>query len=128
MRTTDITNTLKIARDIIDGGWTQGVFARNAEGTDESTNWLSGINCTCYCLAGAIDRAAVIVSCESYPGSGAIATKATAIVNRVLREQRLFWGSEITWNDQPGRHVDEVLDLLDDAISLSEKESCNQPT
>ena len=95
---------------LIDKGWTQGTFARNAKGDAVRSCATSA---ACFCGLGAV-RAA-----SKSPFTG-IATVAWA-------EERLEEAAEArgfisfpNFNDHPGRSLEEVLEAFDAAIAAQE--------
>ena len=75
--------------------WTQGVYARDAEGKSVHPTESSAV---CYCLAGAAMR---------YGG-----TSANIAIVRNLMERAVGYDSLVSWNDAKGRHVGQVIDML----------------
>lgn len=79
------------AKARIQKGWTKWAFAVNLEGCAVR---FDNPNAVCWCLRGAFDD------------------KPPDIIYKLTR------GMPGTWNDQPERTKDEVLELLDNALEL----------
>lgn len=83
--------------------WIQGGFARTAAGLPVASDDEEAV---CYCLAGAL-RAACDCVIERL--------KATAVLREMLDGERL-----VSWNDAPGRTVEEVITTLRKTADLAE--------
>jgi len=99
------------AREILAGGWTQDVSARNAIG--EPVSW-SAPSARCFCASGALARA-----CDD-PNASPAAWRAPyavafARLTDVLRK-RGAQSSVQKFNDAPERSIADVLALFDAAI------------
>jgi hypothetical protein len=91
--------TLAEARKLIAQGWTQGAYKRVVNGVE------------CWCISGAIDKAAP----DDKPNELAFAALFHALGDDDLY---LSSSSNLTgWNDAPGRTKEDVLALIDRAIS-----------
>ena len=106
------------------GQWIQGSSARTGRG---SATYTTNENATCWCLTGAIHRAA----CEI---TGAeLADRAPTLTEGNREFFRLYRGAIITvakyipdldhagvfvWNDRPNRTQEEVVALLDHILAV----------
>ena len=103
-----MTTTLDIlrhARGLIEQGWTQGAFARDADG--------HGVNhrnsrAVCFCGVGAIRRAA-----DDLRMPRRLTAAAWKVLDDVCPDQELL---AMGWQDEPGRTQSEVLAMFDRAI------------
>jgi hypothetical protein len=97
-RTADI---LDLAADLIEppGAWTQGAFARAADGASVvSTDPLA----VCWCASGAISKV-----------TGSISSEAVFVVREALRKHLPDFIAR--WNDDPARTQPEVVAMLREA-------------
>ena len=95
-----LVQTLEQARARIAQGWCQDAYARNASGDEVH----KGSDAACqWCLAGAL---------PDLHGSH------YHILLGLLRTPNLM-----TWNDDPSRTQQDVLDLYDKAIKMAKEES-----
>lgn len=95
------TEVLEAAADLLEkpGAWTTGVFARDAAGHQVG---LRDDRATCFCLAGAIEKAAQ---------NGTFAFReAFDIMDAMAR--RAGFRHVAAWNDAPGRTQAEVVATL----------------
>jgi hypothetical protein len=113
---TSLKQLFQTTRTVItETGWTQGAFARDANGRPNGINHVTGERCACYCLSGAVDRATNILFGED--GGWNITHAADTFLTELVQQKfSPELRSYIEWNDQKGRTVKEVLDLLDDAV------------
>jgi hypothetical protein len=98
---TDISNKLREARALIERGWCQRAYGRDADGCSVYEDNPSAI---CWCASGAINA------------------KADYAARRVFGEAI---GTDCIpgWNDAPERTQAEVLAAFDKAIELAEAQS-----
>lgn len=96
--------TLRVARERVAQGWTQGWFARTADGV----------------LCGARDPAAVCWCIR-----GAICSTSDDSLDRAVEALRdtLGWDNIAAWNDADGRTQAEVLALFDATLATLEAAS-----
>jgi hypothetical protein len=97
-----IAAKLDEARALIEKGWCQKDYARDAGGAGE---WPTDAACACYCSAGAI----MAIANENLELEDALEDafrKATG-------------GSIITWNDHPNRTQAEVIEAFRKAAELA---------
>lgn len=89
-----VAEVLNAAADLLEkpGAWTQGTWARGADGLPDPTRETA----VCFCLYGAIKMAAGFAYCEP---------AIDAVIGVVGRD---FIG----WNDAPGRAQAEVVAAL----------------
>jgi len=101
-----VSDTLKAARDLlVTKGWTQGTFARTAAGhTVEGRHDFA----VCYCGWGALEA----VTRELF-------TPEFQAADRALMAAGGFTHFP-SFNDAPGRTLDEVLEVFDKAIAAQE--------
>lgn len=106
-----IVEALILAKEKIaaPGAWTQGYYAKDADGNDVRGNEKGAV---CFCAYGAVEAAT---------GTQHGCTKDTAF--GVLREASLeaTGFSPVSYNDKPGRTLAEVLAVFDAAIKLGQK-------
>lgn len=74
---TQTYEVLRKARALIDIGWTKGASARNKR--HESTSCLAP-NAICWCIGGAIDRAAAELDVDSFEAYNALGMDLDAII------------------------------------------------
>jgi hypothetical protein len=98
-----LADKLREARALIERGWTQGAFARHANGRVIGCESESA---SCFCMAGAIMR----VTPSIYSFERFIEPLCVVIGDRRLDH----------WNDAPERTQAEVLAAFDKAIELAE--------
>lgn len=89
------------------GKWTQGEFAKNAEGLNVRPRG-EGCTATCFCILGALSN---ITGCNPYTELEPSNTVYRALVKEVSRLTNDRRTVE-SWNDDKTRNVDEVIDLL----------------
>lgn len=94
-------------RELLAQGWTQGAWARNAQG---ATTAIWSPLATCYCFDGAMDRAMQLLDPDSVPLGISLVPESVWIQRQVYAATSLI---PAVWNDRPGRTQQEVLDLLD---------------
>ena len=103
---------LKETRRLLDEkGWTQGAYARDNRG---SCVEVESPAASCFCLSGALRRAHANLgydSFSSYAANAATLYLAEAGAGRSIP----------AWNDAPSRTKDDVLKLVDRAITEAEK-------
>ena len=98
---------LRVARQYLDQGWTQGSFARNALGEpvtyddDDACQW---------CMAGAIAAA------QRNMGKIVDIRECTRLIHNVLSEMGEDAPFIADYNDVPGRTAEEVRHVMDMAI------------
>jgi hypothetical protein len=98
---TTIKEVLIEARKKVEQGWTQGVYARLANGTPAS---LTESDATCWCTSGAIYASLM-------PQTFAFEAR------RVFIDANDLAVGIAEWNDAPGRTQAEVLAAFDKAIA-----------
>lgn len=103
----DEVGVLRAVRSFIERGWIQGNYAKTADGT--ACNIWSEEACS-WCLLGAINAAYFLTDLKTHSW---VTFKISTLTTIGIA----------TWNDTPGRSQQEVLDLLDKAITLAEKGS-----
>lgn len=107
---------LSKAADLIEpkGKWTQGWFAKNADGGSLKVFSQSA---TCFCAVGAMRRVA---------GSrGELATAFATFISasKIPEPERNAGANIVQWNDDPARTQSEVVEAFRKAASLAaEKE------
>lgn len=119
----NVVSVLKLGRELIEAGWTQGVFARDAEGEPLDPYEQKG-RPTCYCTIGAVDRA--VFEYRQGDASEGRYRALKAIQRAVLTNHRdLYPGRMILrnllvgeWNDAEDRTKEEVLAVYDKAIEI----------
>jgi len=104
-----VAEVLERAADLIEpeGAWTQGAFARNAQGKDTGLSESRG-PATCWCVLGATDH----VSGEDDP-----VVQADHLLAQVIGGAAHNGLGE--WNDAPGRTQSEVVAKLREAAALA---------
>jgi len=105
MMSKDIANILERAAKLIETkGWTQGSYARDANG--EAVSILDK-NAECFCIIGALSHESLgydfNIRCKAYQFA------ANIICNKCLP----------TWNDTHGRTKEEVITFLKSAAELA---------
>jgi hypothetical protein len=95
---------LKKARALIEAGWTQDTWARDAEGEPV---WPESEDAVCFCTRGAVRAATRWNGPERY-----------AMFE--LLEGEIPSGMIAQWQDSPERTKEEVLDLFDTVIAKVE--------
>ena len=116
-------------RELIEAGWTQGVFARDAKG-EPLDSYDPEASPTCYCTIGAVHRAAFEFQLEDIH-AGALGEgryRALKAIQRavVTNHRDLYPGRMIlekvwvgAWNDAEDRTKEEVLAVYDKAIEIA---------
>ena len=128
MVTTSAKDILETAKALIEeNGWTQGYYARNAA-NDKIPSWKQ--EAVCFCTVGALIRACGELRDHIYHSEE---TKELSLyekqvlldaleVHTSLARDYLFKGvgepHTPTWNDDPTRTKQDVLDAYDRAIAL----------
>jgi hypothetical protein len=99
-----VADKLREARALIERGWTQGAYARNAAGEDlEDVDWeFSDTDPVCWCMSGAMMQAGLEDEADDFI--------QRAIGKKFIPE----------WNDASERTQAEVLAAFDRAIELAE--------
>lgn len=100
MRTTK--EILIAARELISKGWTQGCFARKANGCQARSILGEVGDATCFCIAGAVK--AVAASEDEYD-------RCWAVLSNTIG------GSAASWNDHRDRKKEEVIDMITKTIN-----------
>jgi hypothetical protein len=95
-----VADKLREARALIELGWTQDAYSRDAEGHD---NMCAGSDPVCWCAVGAMAETGSGGLCEMY-----------------FRRAIDWPGGIISWNDHPDRTKADVLAAFDKAIELAE--------
>lgn len=91
--------------------WTKGAYARGKSGKDVSN---FGRYATCFCLAGAFNRAAGQRSNRNmYSLAPGYAKASVAMNNRVWRGGHF---SFVTYNDLPTTTYEDIIRLIDESI------------
>jgi hypothetical protein len=96
---------LKLAREKVAAGWTQGSLTRDAQGATQ----CSYAEATCYCSWGAI----LAASDELDLANPSVRLYAEDLFESTYAEPGV---SLISWNDRPGRTQAEVVAAFDAAI------------
>jgi hypothetical protein len=105
----DIANILECAAELIETkGWTQGSYARDANG--EAVDLLDK-NAECFCIIGALSHV-------SWGYDFNIRCKAYQFATNILHDKSL-----LPWNDDPARTKEEVITFLKSASELARKET-----
>jgi len=114
---------LKTARHLIEQGWTQGNYARNAIGdrTDPAAE-----NAVCWCTLGALRRASGfgialnhLVYCmeeDRYRIETNYGVVTRRLIDCIPSHQGYTAGELVSFNDAANRTKADVLKLFDDAI------------
>lgn len=104
MTNEEILRIIDGARPLIEAGWTQGAYARDAVG---DIAYFSGREATCYCIVGALLRA------QAAPmGKGDV----SVVVDQIHLRGFPRWtrpSAIHVWNDAPTRTKEDVLAVLD---------------
>lgn len=117
-----VPGVLRKARELIadPARWTQGSYFRRGRESREARPghaFLADIarepDCQ-YCAVGALMAGGRLAA----PGNFIVSTAARAVVDRVL--SRRTTTALPTWNDDPARTHEEVLQLFDEAIAEAE--------
>jgi hypothetical protein len=101
---------LKSMRSKIASGWTQGCSAQNRQGfpvvasCDDAVRW---------CLVGS-----TVANTYLLAGRTHIRTNAWLIIQDLIRNRNETCSMD-EWNDRDGRTQEEVLELLDEAITIT---------
>jgi hypothetical protein len=98
---------LKRARELINQGWTKSAYARDKDGLKVPN---SSSKAVCWCVEGAIYRAAYELDYDSYPS------------------RRMFqniYGGMVDFNDAIARNKEQVLTAFDKVIAANEKKETN---
>jgi hypothetical protein len=98
-----VADKLRKAKALIERGWTQGAFARRANGR---VIGYESDDASCFCIAGALMRVTPLISDFE---------RLCHPLTRATGSPRLDH-----WNDAPGRTQAEVLAAFDKAIELAE--------
>jgi hypothetical protein len=104
--TRPVADELRNARALIERGWTQHVFARDARGSGVS---LMSSEAVCFCAVGAVERVA---------GGTFSAMPLIASLERAIGVGDTI--AVTSFNDAPERTQAEVLTAFDNAIELAE--------
>lgn len=104
-----LKQNLKRARDLISGGWTQGVYT-TAGAISVAIRRPHG---HCYCLTGAVIVATDDRERFALPEYEALAAQLPEDFNPDMAPKARLE----QWNDKPGRRREDVLDLFDRAIA-----------
>ncbi len=96
-----VLDVLVDARGLVQAGWTQGAYARNAAG---KCTIPSDSDAVSFCALGALAK---LVSRESWLFTPARKALESALGTTAVSE----------WNDEPGRTREEVLAVFDGAIT-----------
>ena len=114
MKTYDV---LRRAADLVDQGWTQGAFARLADGQSCRSRDSDAAS---FCLVGALDVAGYQASAHVYSIYPSCLSVLRALLNK-RGEIDLAVEGFLTWNDNPDRKKREVVDLLLEAARAEEE-------
>lgn len=98
-----VVERLKLGRERIARGWTQGRYARNAKGGSVGPD---GLDAVCWCASGALCL------------DGDIGVDARMALRQTIRAYDAV--GIVTWNDDPGRTQADVLKAFDDTIARLE--------
>ena len=111
----NVVSVLKLGRELIEAGWTQGALARNA--MQEEVLYVD-THATCFCTSGAIHRALYKnAPVENY---GETVDDVFDIVWDLLGDE-YYPGGIALWNDNPDRTKEDVLELFDKAIAMAKE-------
>lgn len=101
-----VAEKLREARALVERGWTQEAYARNASGDDleDVDGEFDDTEPVCWCMAGAMMKAGLEDEADKFV--------LDAIGERYIPE----------WNDAPERTQAEVLAAFDKAIELAERD------
>lgn len=100
----EVVNTLRDAAEVVERGWTQGTFARNAGGYEVQPTALYAV---CWCALGAISRVT-----NEEPGLDEHATDALS---------EYINGAIGAWNDEPDRTAAEVAAAMRECADRVER-------
>lgn len=91
-------------------GWTQGAYARLANGDKTEYTDTAAV---CYCISGAMNCAAKQLKNEENDYDE-IFLKGWWTITDVLRNREggKAWDQPVYWNDESGRTKEEVVELL----------------
>lgn len=106
----------KLRESVLTHGWTQEVYARDAEGAPTA---IHAKNATSFCFLGNIFYTANNLGIAS---DTPVYKNATRAIIKVLQPE-----SMTTFNDKAGRTKEEIIEVIDKAITLlkTEGESLN---
>jgi hypothetical protein len=111
----DVADKLREARALIEKGWTQDYFAKDAKGRPDYYDPSSPL--VCYCSLGAISTAV-----RGYPDADANVCEVREYENFLAKAIGKSGPVGIAeWNDDPDRTQAEVLAAFDKAIELAEQ-------
>lgn len=109
-----IESALRTARELLASGWTQGCWARDADGFPVA---FDDPKATCWCITGAV-----------WKGVGGEPSGRDNPVIGLLRDELDELNEDAgipEWNDDPDRTLSQVLSLVDSAINrLTRIEKC----
>lgn len=110
--TSSVEYILRRVRNYIKTGWTQNAWARDINGKEisEDSSFAS-----CFCLSGAINRTHFVDNAHyDY-----VMMAKGILTNEICKTHPELASSLApiaTWNDEPGRTKEEVLELIDRAL------------
>lgn len=117
----DTLQILKEAKKLIEKGWCQDQFWRDADGY--GCGEKEAESC---CLIGAIEKAADGLAATQASGS-ITATHVDMLCRSAISAVARVTSSKVTrWNDAPDRTKKQVLSALDRAMLNLEKETTNE--
>lgn len=115
------------ARELLVTGWAQAHAAKTERG---DSTYLFGVDAKCFCLSGALSRAAFelggfALRQVGMPRPEYHRSEARRVAGAVYADlqQELGGAEPYEWNDEPCRTQAEVLGLLDKVIARLEKEA-----
>lgn len=100
-----------------DKGWVQKWYAHDARG---QTCWATSPDAACFCSLGAMTRARI----DAELPSDELTQIARDLIDAEFRDLHPEFTSMATWNDEPLRTKDEVLNMFG-AITTSIKDKLN---
>lgn len=111
-------NTIDIligARARVARGWTQGAYARDAQGRELSCSWHPDTECMCAVGAILASRGRASEAC-------AVDALLASILDQIPFQSDLPMTRIIRWNDAPSRTQADVLAAFDRAIAALQEE------
>lgn len=106
-----VPRALMVARGLLEKGWTQRDFARDASGCSCG---IASDGAARFCMIGAINRAWYDRTGNTVPHN-----EGVVISGYFYRAEPSLLGSIAYWNDRPGRTLSEVLAVMDKLIEIS---------
>ena|SRR6187402_3248691 len=115
-----VVEILTKARELLlTKGWTQGTFARNADGFPIDISAIDAGKGTCFCEMGAV--IAADPSQNLYSEARAYVRKGNArVLKKAVDYPACF---PVRWNDSPKRTKEQVIKAFDYAIQYAERDN-----